>query len=543
VALAAVWLLAWLTSGPLFAAEAASAPTAAPASTRPAVRDAAMPRRTPAIVLPSVDELRAAARAEAPRVQAGVALPATSGTAVAPPTAGAPHAALHADVPAGAKAATAGHADTLPTVSVPAVVVPHQDSHSTDRKLAPSRGFLPPLPVTARPKAQLAAPVARTALTPSNEPAHDVAHERSQEPTPQAAHTSDHGPAHASAHAPAHAATEPASPAAHGSAHPNLEPVATEPPAATELVPSHAAPQADKPIAVPELPAADPDSPNPLERLRARLAERLAAVKPVNAASPYELQVSTRAAAHSPAKGAVAAGGHGRAAGGKKTKDKPLGEGEWGYDGEHGPQAWGGLCATGRRQSPIDIRDGLPVALEPIRFDYLRGEFSVVDTGHTVQVNVASGSAAYVNGRRYALLQFHFHRPSEERLDGRRFDMSVHLVHRDDQGRLMVVAVLVQQGDAQEVMRQVFGNLPLEKHGENRARVMLDPADLLPGEQAYYTYMGSLTTPPCSEDVLWVVLRHPVSASPDQIDLFSRLYHNNARPLQQADGRRILQTR
>jgi carbonic anhydrase len=284
------------------------------------------------------------------------------------------------------------------------------------------------------------------------------------------------------------------------------------------------------------------DSADPLERLRARLTERLAAVKPPDADSPYELQVSTRAVGAGTAKRSVVNSGS-RKSGARKSADKALGEGEWAYEGAYGPEAWGGLCATGQRQSPIDIRDGLPVALEPIRFDYQPVEFSVLDTGHTVQVNVAPGSAAHLNGRRYELKQFHFHRPSEESLDGRRFDLSVHLVHFDDQGRRLVVAVLVQQGSAQPVLRSVFGNLPLEKRQENRARISLNPAELLPGEQAYFTYMGSLTTPPCSEGVQRVVLRHPVSASAEQIDLFSRLYPNNARPLQQANGRRILQTR
>ncbi len=293
---------------------------------------------------------------------------------------------------------------------------------------------------------------------------------------------------------------------------------------------------------VPAPPPPDANSPDPLERLRARLAERLAAVKPPDAASPYELQVSTRAVAGAAAQRALSAGA-GKKSGARKARDQALGEGEWAYEGEQGPAAWGGLCASGRRQSPIDIRGGLPVALDPISFNYQAGEFSVLDTGHTVQVNVVPGSYAQLNGRRYQLQQFHFHRPSEETLDGRRFDLSVHLVHRDEEGRRLVVAVLVQQGSAQPVLRSVFGNLPLEKHQENKARSTLNPAELLPAEQAYYTYMGSLTTPPCSEDVQWVVLRHPVAASADQLELFGRLYMNNVRPLQQAEGRRILQTR
>jgi carbonic anhydrase len=284
--------------------------------------------------------------------------------------------------------------------------------------------------------------------------------------------------------------------------------------------------------------ATAPPKIDPLERLRLRLAERLAAVKPVEAETPYDLQVSTRAEAASapparpPAKRKPAAA----------ATSQRVGSPHWGYEGEAGPHSWGGLCAKGQRQSPIDIRDGLAVKLEPVAFDYRAGAFSVVDTGHTVQVNVAPGNFAEFGGRRYELQQFHFHRPSEERLDGRQFELSVHLVHKDVEGRLAVVALLLGKGAAQPALDTVFGNLPLEKHEENRARVTLDPALLLPAERAYFTYMGSLTTPPCSEGVQWVVLRHPMAASAEQIELFSRLYPNNARPLQSASGRRILQS-
>jgi carbonic anhydrase len=166
----------------------------------------------------------------------------------------------------------------------------------------------------------------------------------------------------------------------------------------------------------------------------------------------------------------------------------------------------------------------------------------VLDNGHTVQVNVAPGNAIEVGGRRYELQQFHFHRPSEERIDGRQFEMSAHLVHRDGEGRLAVVAVLLDAGPAQPVVQTVWNNLPLEKHEEAPARVLLDPGALLPADRRYYTYMGSLTTPPCSEGVRWVVMRSPVAAAPEQIELFGRIYPMNARPLQSAGGRRILQS-
>ncbi len=220
----------------------------------------------------------------------------------------------------------------------------------------------------------------------------------------------------------------------------------------------------------------------------------------------------------------------------------------WAYLGATGPAAWGGLkpefstCAVGQRQSPIDIRGGIVVDLEPVRFDYRASAFNVIDNGQTVQVNLGPGNSIQVGARRYELVQFHFHRPSEERIDGRQYDMDVHLVHRDPEGRLAVVAVLLERGAAQSVVQAVWNNLPLEKGEEQPASVVLDLNHLLPPDRGYYTYMGSLTTPPCSEGVLWLVMRQPVPVSQGQIDIFARLYPFNARPVQSASGRLIKQS-
>ena len=231
-----------------------------------------------------------------------------------------------------------------------------------------------------------------------------------------------------------------------------------------------------------------------------------------------------------------------------RGKSNAQGARHWSYSGEVGPLAWGGLraeftlCASGQRQSPIDIREGIAVDLEPIRFNYQSSSFGVVDNGHTVQVNVAPGNFIELGGRRFELQQFHFHRPSEERIDGRQFDMVAHLVHKDVEGKLAVVAVLLDRGSVQPVVQTVWNNLPLEKHQETKARVTIDLTQLLPADRRYYTYMGSLTTPPCSEGVQWVVMRHPVAVSQEQLDIFARMYPMNARPLQAASGRRIMQS-
>ncbi|MFM2058450.1 MAG: hypothetical protein RLY71_2835 [Pseudomonadota bacterium] len=222
-----------------------------------------------------------------------------------------------------------------------------------------------------------------------------------------------------------------------------------------------------------------------------------------------------------------------------------LHERHWSYAGETGPAHWAELkpgfatCASGQRQSPIDIRDGFQVDLAPIRFDYRPTGFNVIDNGHTVQVNFGFGNTIEVGGRRFDLVQFHFHRPSEERINGRAFDMVMHLVHKDQEGRLAVVAVLIQQGAAHPAVQAVWNSLPLEKNVEQTSPVPLDPALLLPEDRRYYTYMGSLTTPPCSEGVLWMVLKQPVMVSPEQVMLFARLYPMNARPIQAGAGRMI----
>ena len=300
-----------------------------------------------------------------------------------------------------------------------------------------------------------------------------------------------------------------------------------------------------------------------LDELRDRLASRVAEVRDAQARTPL-LKVSVKGdkplkvAGDGHAPTAAAARSHAGAKGAKPDAvahaaapavvHADAGHPHWSYQGDAGPAAWASLkpefasCGNGQRQSPIDIRDGIKVELDAVRFAYRPSAFRVVDNGHTVQVNVAPGSTIEVMGRRYALQQFHFHRPSEERIDGRRHEMSVHLVHRDAEGRLAVVAVLLDRGAAQPLLQTVWNNLPLEKHDELRPRAVLDPAELLPEDRRYYSYMGSLTTPPCSEGVLWLVLQRTLSASAGQIDLFARLYPMNARPIQPAAARLIKQS-
>lgn len=222
----------------------------------------------------------------------------------------------------------------------------------------------------------------------------------------------------------------------------------------------------------------------------------------------------------------------------------------WSYEGEGRPENWArlkpdyGLCASGERQSPIDIRDGIRVDLAPIEFDYKPSLFRILDTGYTVRVTVGAGRIT-VLGKPYDLVEINFHRPAEERVNGKGFDMAVHLVHRSpEDGRLAVVAVPLEKGRDNPLIQTFWNNLPLERNDEVAPPTdVADPNLLLPEKRAYYTYMGSLTTPPCTEGVLWMVLKQPVEVSAEQITIFSRLYRNNARPIQPANGRLIKESR
>ncbi|HEY6355896.1 MAG TPA: carbonic anhydrase family protein [Burkholderiaceae bacterium] len=305
----------------------------------------------------------------------------------------------------------------------------------------------------------------------------------------------------------------------------------------------------DTPAPAARKPGRGPVAVDPMQDLRERLAAKLGATKASEGKGEPVVRVSTQPDGELQLSGQADPPRKPRVTKPAAQKSAVHHDGNhWSYDGESGPQSWGQLkpefskCASGTRQSPIDIRDGIRVDLEPVQFDYKPSAFRVLDNGHTVQVNVAPGNSIEVMGRRFELAQFHFHRPSEERIDGKQFDMVAHLVHKDVGGRLAVVAVLLERGSAHALVQSVWNNLPLERGDEVSARAPLDLNQLLPQDTRYFTYMGSLTTPPCSEGVLWMVMQRPVSVSAEQIDVFARLYPMNARPVQQASGRLIKQS-
>lgn len=221
----------------------------------------------------------------------------------------------------------------------------------------------------------------------------------------------------------------------------------------------------------------------------------------------------------------------------------------WAYEGENGPQAWGklkpefNLCAIGKRQSPINIEDGntLQGPAEPVQFNYSPSNGTVVNNGHTIQVDVQGDNSISVRGSRYRLVQFHFHTPSEESVNFKRFAMVAHLVHKNDEGQLAVVAVLLDPGTAPNILiDKVWTYMPLDAGDRVRMpRELLNMNELLPADQRYYQFIGSLTTPPCTEGVLWMVLKQPVQISRTQLRLFTQLYPLNARPVQPVNGRPV----
>jgi carbonic anhydrase len=225
-------------------------------------------------------------------------------------------------------------------------------------------------------------------------------------------------------------------------------------------------------------------------------------------------------------------------------------EHSWGYDNLHGPAHWAELepefadCSKGHHQSPIDIRSAKKVALPPIEFHYNPSPLDIIDNGHTIEINYAPGNFISVGGKKYELKQFHFHRPSEERIHGKQYQMTVHLVHADEQGRLAVVAVLLQEGEDNRLVHVLWDDMPKEKDKEEHFdNVQINADGLLPADRGYYTFTGSLTTPPCSENVTWFVLKHPVTVSAAEIDQFSKLYRHNARPTQPLYDRSVLESK
>jgi carbonic anhydrase len=220
----------------------------------------------------------------------------------------------------------------------------------------------------------------------------------------------------------------------------------------------------------------------------------------------------------------------------------------WSYEGEGGPGHWAQLqpefstCASGQRQSPIAIDDAntLKGPAEAIDFRYAPSSGTVVNNGHTIEVQLSGDNSLTVRGQTYRLQQFHFHHPAEERINSRVYPMVAHFVHRSDTGQLAVLAVLLEEGPANPLIQKVWTHMPLDvKDHVPLPADLIHVGEILPRDQRYYQYMGSLTTPPCTEGVLWLILKQPASISAEQLRLFSQLYPHNARPVQSLNGRPV----
>lgn len=210
----------------------------------------------------------------------------------------------------------------------------------------------------------------------------------------------------------------------------------------------------------------------------------------------------------------------------------------WDYDA-HGPACWGEFaqeCQTGHMQSPIDIKSGKHLPLKGSFILKMNEDVhttaDVVDNGHAIQANVNNGGKLVIDGREYTLVQFHFHGQSEHTIDGKQYALEGHLVHKSADGHLAVVGVMFTEGDNNPVLDNVLGGIG--------RTIRIDPQDLLPDDKKhYYHYVGSLTTPPCSEGVQWYVLKKPVTASKDQIKTMRDHYAHNFRPVQPIYDRKL----
>ena len=223
------------------------------------------------------------------------------------------------------------------------------------------------------------------------------------------------------------------------------------------------------------------------------------------------------------------------------------GEAHWGYSGAQGPDHWAQLspknaACAGVNQSPIDLTGFIEAELAPLAFSYHAGGNEVTNNGHTVQVDYAKGSTITVDGVPFDLVQFHFHAPSENRIEHKSFPLEAHFVHADREGNLAVVALLFTEGAENPDLAAIWSVMPKKEGEKRRLSPSFDAEALLPADRDYYRYSGSLTTPPCTEGVRWLVLKRSVTASRTQIDAFVHVLHEpDNRPVQPIHGRPVLQ--
>ena len=220
----------------------------------------------------------------------------------------------------------------------------------------------------------------------------------------------------------------------------------------------------------------------------------------------------------------------------------------WSYEGAEGPAKWGDLdaankaCGIGSQQSPIDIEATIKSRLPALKLAWSKTADTIVNNGHTIQLNFAEGSTLKLGDTTYKLVQVHFHRPSEHQVGGKNFPMEAHFVHRADSGGLAVVGVLMAEGKPNAAFGKIVATMPAKEGPPVKADAGIHPGRLLPAKLSYYRYPGSLTTPPCSEVVEWLVLTNPVQVAAADVASFAKLYPMNARPVQKDNRRYVLQS-
>jgi carbonic anhydrase len=219
----------------------------------------------------------------------------------------------------------------------------------------------------------------------------------------------------------------------------------------------------------------------------------------------------------------------------------------WTYSGAEGPEHWGGLdaaysaCASGRNQSPVDLTGMVEGELPALRLSYQPGGQEVVNNGHTVQINYAPGSTLEVDGHSFELKQFHFHAPSENVIEGKPFPMEAHFVHADAAGNLAVISVMFKVGAGNAELAKAWAQMPEAAGGKHALAAPVSATALLPAGHDYYRFNGSLTTPPCSEGVVWLVMKDTATASQAQVEKFMHaMHHPNNRPVQPLNARVVV---
>lgn len=223
---------------------------------------------------------------------------------------------------------------------------------------------------------------------------------------------------------------------------------------------------------------------------------------------------------------------------------------DWSYEESTGPEHWGKLdpknltCVNGSEQSPINVEIPEVKTDENLKGNEIHYEpttFTLENNGHTIQANaVTESNHIIIENNEYKLSQFHFHTPSEHQFNGQNYDMELHLVHSDENGKLAVIGVMIQEGNENKLLASMWNELPTDKtaKGDSEKHV-IDLQALLPEDETTFQYAGSLTTPPCTEEVQWIVFEQPIEMSKAQIKAFQQIFPDNHRPVQPVNEREI----